>query len=100
MVMALGPLLLAGLLAAVTSGWLSSRPQPLGQVIGLLLAVMIVTVCGLIAFALIADDVDAQLIVAGLLSLLSFSALGTASAISAYRGLKAHAGASARSIRR
>lgn len=102
MLTAFGPLLLAGLILALTTGtgWLCSRPQPLVRMIGLSLAVLIVSVCAFTAFALLQDDIDARWKIAGLLLALSFSVVGIAEGISAYRGLKAYAAAPTRIVRR
>jgi hypothetical protein len=91
--------LLTGTLVAIAAAWLSSRPHPLVQVLGLSLAVLIVSFCGFVAFALMADDVDAPLTSVAVFSLLAFSAIGTASGINAFRGLKARAD-STRLVRR
>jgi hypothetical protein len=99
MLIALGPLVLVSLLVAVTAGWLCSRRQPFVQVIGLALAVLIVSVCVLVAFALLGNDIDARWKIASLLTIVSFSVIGISEAIIAYRGLKAHAG-STRLVRR
>lgn len=100
MLIALGSLLLAGLVLAVATGWLCSRPEPLARMIGLSLAVLIVSFCAFTAFALLEDDIETRWKIAGLLLALSFSVVGIAEGISAYRGLKAHAAASTRIVRR